>query len=496
MIQSIMLAAMGFVAAALLAVMLAPAYWERAVRLTNERLRSALPVSEQEVRADKDLLRAEYALKVHQLERAVDQGKLAAHRQQIEVNRRDSDILRLSQALTATEASLTEHRNARNVLEQTVSTRIPALESALGQARDLLEARDAALNDLQATAERQAAALEDGRSIMTQRTLEVQRLQALFQEATALGRDRHAEGTEVNMALRAEIESLKARLAERAAVIERLQGEAGSGAGMRVFATQTPIEGDPNAEAWRQRAAGLSAEVRQLSERIHARPMMETAAVTSATPDLAIAASRIAELEDQLRDQAGELIRLRQEADAVALAEDPAANARIRESKIWLRARADRMDAELARERGTTERLKAQVAGLNERIARQANQFREELRRLGKQQTMPVRAVVDLAEAQRLKAKKAHGPEVAAAERPPLTARAWEMQQALKGRLEFAGAKPALPPPVTPALPAPASVPLLEALAPVPPPAVPAPAPEEPVHRSRLLERLKSYEQG
>ena len=62
MIQSIMLAAMGFTAASLLALLLAPAFWSRAVRLTNQRLRAAMPLSEHEIRADKDLLRAEFAL--------------------------------------------------------------------------------------------------------------------------------------------------------------------------------------------------------------------------------------------------------------------------------------------------------------------------------------------------------------------------------------------------------------------------------------------------
>ena len=509
MIQSIMLAAMGFIAAGLLTLLMAPAFWSRAVRLTSQRLRSSLPISEQEIRADKDLLRAEYALKVHQLEREVDQGRLNAHRQQIEVNRRDIEIRRLTEVLAATEASHAEHLNARNVLEQTVSTRIPLLESALGETRRHLDARDAAFMDLQATADSQAAALEDGRAIMTQRALEVQRLQALFQEASASSRDRRAEGgSEGDMALRAEIESLKARLAERSAVIERLQNEAA--AQPRNVTAYSHIEGvDDSIDAWRARVAGMAAEIRLLNERLIAKGPNGAA---SAIPDAGMTAERMQNLQLQLRQQTEEIARLRNEADAASRSGDAAANAKVRESKIWLRARIDRIEGELTAERSAVARLRTELAAGNERMARQATQFRDDLRRFGNRQATGAAQVLRRPDAERARAEEppTYGRRATDATpptgRPSLTARAREMQQALQGHFGI-GASAAPAGAVTEAISSPAEnqpttsdavVPQAAPIALEPEGTTPTPAPaevEQP-QRSRLLERLRGYEQA
>ncbi len=503
MIQSIMLAAMGFIAAGLLTLLMAPAFWSRAVRLTTQRLRSSLPISEQEVRADKDLLRAEYALKVHQLEREVDNGRLAAHRQKIEINRRDIEVRRLTDVLSSTEAASSEHHNARNVLEQTVSTRIPLLESALSETRRHLDARDAAFMELQATADSQAAALEDGRAIMTQRALEVQRLQALFQEASAANRDRRTDGgTEGDMALRAEIESLKARLAERDSIIERLQNEAASKP--RNVSGYAHIEGsDDTIDTWRARVAGMAAEIRLLNERLIAKGPNGAA---SALPDSGVTAERMQQLQVQVREQSEEIERLRNEADAAARSGDTAANAKVRESKIWLRARIDRVQGELANERAATARLRAELAASNERMARQASQFRDDLRRFGNRQATGASQVLQRADAERARADEppTYGRRAtdaaASTERPSLTARAREMQQALQGHFGIGRSdvpEVAKTEAVTPAADD-QQTPLVEVAQAAAPPSQPAspPAVTEQPQRARLLERLRGYEQA
>ena len=98
----------------------------------------------------------------------------------------------------------------------------------------------------------------------------------------------------------------------------------------------------------------------------------ELIAAGKADDDANAAAGRIKELELRLRTQSDEVERLRSEAEAIAKASDPAANASVRESKIWLRARIDRIESELERERQTTGRLRADLAASNERGARQA----------------------------------------------------------------------------------------------------------------------------
>ena len=72
MIEAVMLAALGFLSASLIALMVAPTFWSRALRLATERMRNSLPVSEAEFRADKDLMRADFAVRVHQLEKDIE----------------------------------------------------------------------------------------------------------------------------------------------------------------------------------------------------------------------------------------------------------------------------------------------------------------------------------------------------------------------------------------------------------------------------------------
>ena len=499
MIQSVMLAALGFIAASLLALLIAPAFWARAVRLTNQRLRGALPISEQEIRADKDLLRAEYALKVHQLEREVEQGRLAAHRQQIEINRRDIEIRRLAESLGVTQTSLSEHSNARSVLEQTVTERIPLLERSLAEARGVLQARNTALDDLQATADRQAAALEDGRAILTQRALEVQRLQALFQEASAQGRGRADAGSDA-MALRADIESLKARLAERAAVIDRLQGEVAARPKNAALVQPNSLPADASADQLRALIAEQAGEITQLRRNLETRP--HTTIPSMLPPaERDLAAQHLQGLETQLRSQADELARLRAENEAISRADDPAANARVRDSKVWLRARIERIEGDLDAERDTAGRLRAELAAANERFARQGLKFRDEIKRQGSRIMVPARQILrDSEKAPDSAAAQEHYSQDAepVSRRAAVSTRARELQRVLQGHFGEAGPKQS----ALAADPAArergdaATLPGIGADAAVAAQDVAADPASEPASRGRLLDRLKSYEQA
>ena len=71
MIQTALIFILGFLAAGFLAVLVAPAIWRRAVLLTRRRLEAALPLSMGEISADKDAVRAEYAVTVRRLEMTI-----------------------------------------------------------------------------------------------------------------------------------------------------------------------------------------------------------------------------------------------------------------------------------------------------------------------------------------------------------------------------------------------------------------------------------------
>src|SRR3974390_1535308 len=75
MIEPIMYFGIGFLVAALLGLLFVPLVHSRAVRLTMRRLEAATPLSIAEIRADKDQLRAEFAMSTRRLEKSVEQLK-------------------------------------------------------------------------------------------------------------------------------------------------------------------------------------------------------------------------------------------------------------------------------------------------------------------------------------------------------------------------------------------------------------------------------------
>jgi hypothetical protein len=66
LIENMMYFALGLLVAGLIALIIMPAVWKRAVRLTKRRIEAATPITLSEFRADKDQLRAEFALKAQQ----------------------------------------------------------------------------------------------------------------------------------------------------------------------------------------------------------------------------------------------------------------------------------------------------------------------------------------------------------------------------------------------------------------------------------------------
>jgi chromosome segregation ATPase len=73
--------ALGFIVAALLALAILPAFWRRAYRLTRRDLEAQLPVSPRDIAAERDQLRAKFAVERRQLELAVDEARADRQRE-------------------------------------------------------------------------------------------------------------------------------------------------------------------------------------------------------------------------------------------------------------------------------------------------------------------------------------------------------------------------------------------------------------------------------
>ncbi|MEC9368515.1 MAG: hypothetical protein VX871_07460, partial [Pseudomonadota bacterium] len=184
MIQSIMLAALGFLVALLLGLLAAPVFWRRAVRLTAQRIESTLPMTVAEIQADKDQLRAEFAIRLRRIEMALEKSRGQSARHLVERNKAQVAIRLLEEKLREMEASLLERSNASTVLEQTVKRRIPELETRIERERDLAGVRDRELARLGRAFDNQTEALALTREKLSRRDEELEKLRAAVEQAS------------------------------------------------------------------------------------------------------------------------------------------------------------------------------------------------------------------------------------------------------------------------------------------------------------------------
>ena len=106
MIEPIMYVGIGFLVACMLVIGLIPFVHARAVRLTMRRLEAATPISMAEIQADKDQLRAEFAMSTRRLEMSVEQLKAKTTSQLAEIGKKSDFIGRLKLELGEKTASL------------------------------------------------------------------------------------------------------------------------------------------------------------------------------------------------------------------------------------------------------------------------------------------------------------------------------------------------------------------------------------------------------
>src|SRR5258708_20895280 len=95
MIEPIMYFGIGFLVAAIVGLVITPLVHGRAVRLTMRRLEAATPLSMAEIQADKDQLRAEFAMSTRRLELSVEQMKAKTTSQLTELGKKSEAINRL-----------------------------------------------------------------------------------------------------------------------------------------------------------------------------------------------------------------------------------------------------------------------------------------------------------------------------------------------------------------------------------------------------------------
>jgi chromosome segregation ATPase len=134
MIEPIMFFGLGFLVASLLALVIIPFVHARAVRLTKRRLEASIPVSISEIQADKDQLRAEFAMSTRRLEMSVEQLKTKTTGQLAELGKKTEAI----NALKAELADKTATLAALNSRDKTLVEQLQDLQQELGAKTDAL----------------------------------------------------------------------------------------------------------------------------------------------------------------------------------------------------------------------------------------------------------------------------------------------------------------------------------------------------------------------
>jgi len=153
MIEPIMFFGLGFLAAALVGLVIVPFVHARAVRLTTRRLEAATPLSMAEIQADKDQLRAEFAMSTRRLEMSVEQLKSKTGGQLAELGKKTDSILKLKNELgekTATIFALDAREKALRDQLRTTEEELNLKTSALRAAEKSLADRQSELEKLTA----------------------------------------------------------------------------------------------------------------------------------------------------------------------------------------------------------------------------------------------------------------------------------------------------------------------------------------------------------
>jgi chromosome segregation ATPase len=169
MIEPIMFFGLGFLAAALIGLIIVPFVHGRAVRLTVRRLEAATPLSMAEIQADKDQLRAEFAMSTRRLEMSVDQLKGKSTGQLAELGKKNDTINRLKIELGEKAATIF----ALEARDKGIKDQLRATEDELEVKTNALRETERNLADKEAEFARASAQLSEASATSDSQRVEI-----------------------------------------------------------------------------------------------------------------------------------------------------------------------------------------------------------------------------------------------------------------------------------------------------------------------------------
>lgn len=178
MVEPIMYLAIGFLAAMLCSLMIMPLVHNRAVRLTTRRLEAATPLSMAEIQADKDQLRAEFAMSARRLEMSVEQLKGKTTGQLAELGKKTDAINRMKAELTEKASAIFDLEARETAVKQKLAT----TENEFAAKTETLAATERALTDKQTELAHITAELTDRTQVAEGRQAELVTVRSQVEE--------------------------------------------------------------------------------------------------------------------------------------------------------------------------------------------------------------------------------------------------------------------------------------------------------------------------
>jgi chromosome segregation ATPase len=213
--------AIGFLVAMLFALMIMPLVHNRAARLTARRLEAATPLSMAEIQADKDQLRAEFAMSARRLEINVDQLKNKTTHQLAEIGKKTDAINRMKVEL----GEKNETIFALEGREAAVKEQLQKTEADFAAKTEALRAAEQALVGKQAELAKLNHELSDRSMVADSRQVELvtvhAHIDALKNRVEDAGREFAATQQRLDVQ-RAEFDTASRELAEARGRVENL----------------------------------------------------------------------------------------------------------------------------------------------------------------------------------------------------------------------------------------------------------------------------------
>ena len=272
MIEPIMFFGLGFLASSLLGLIIVPFVHGRAVRLTVRRLEAATPLSMAEIQADKDQLRAEFAMSTRRLEMSVDQLKSKSTGQLAELGKKNDVINRLKIELGEKAASIF----ALEARDKGIKDQLRATEDELEVKTSALRETERNLADKEAELAKLTAQLSDQSATSDSQRVEIVALKTQVDtlKDQVAGLDKDVKSTEERHAREKEAAAKATReLTEERGTVQNLGTRIGQLE--RQLATQTT-----EAEIMGRRIADmemrLTEQARLLADRERERDQLRT----------------------------------------------------------------------------------------------------------------------------------------------------------------------------------------------------------------------------